>query len=77
MPTQFNPMDAATPAALSSGAIRAERYRERRKNGTRCVRIRMSEAAIRFLVERGFLAGGRCQDKDIEAAIYGMLNATA
>jgi hypothetical protein len=70
-------MDASTPAILSPGAIRARRYRARQKRGIRCTRVRMSETAIRFLVEAGFLASGSWQDADIEAAIYGLLNAAS
>jgi hypothetical protein len=39
------------------------------------VRINMSETAIRFLVESGFLPAGHNQDADIERAIYALFNA--
>jgi hypothetical protein len=67
-------MDAAA-VTLSPGALRARRYRNRKKEGVRCVCIRMSEPAIKALVEGGFLAAGPCQDADVERAIYGLLNA--
>jgi hypothetical protein len=50
------------------------RYRARRKDGVRCVRIRMSDQALQALVEGGFLAAGRHHDADVERAIYGLLN---
>jgi hypothetical protein len=64
-----------TAAARTPAALRQRRYRARRKDGVRCVRIRVSEPAINALVEGGFLAAGPCQDADIERAIYGLLNA--
>jgi hypothetical protein len=67
-------MGAAT-TTLSPGAIRARRYRERKKDSIRCVQIRISPPAIKALVEGGFLAAGPCQDADIERAIYALLNA--
>ena len=39
------------------------------------MRVRMSEAAMRFLVEGGFLAAGQDQEADIERAIYALFNA--
>jgi hypothetical protein len=65
----------STPATLSPGAIRARRYRARQKRGIRCARVRMSETAIRFLVESGFLPAGEYEDADIERAIYALFNA--
>ena len=47
----------------------------RQKRGMRCARVRMSEGAIRFLVESGFLPAGQYQDADIEQAIYALFNA--
>jgi hypothetical protein len=35
----------------------------------------MSETAIRFLVESGFLPAGQYQDADIERAIYALFKA--
>jgi hypothetical protein len=67
-------MDASTLVALSPGAIRARRYRDRQKRGIFCVRVRMSETAIRFLVESGFLPAGQREDADIERAIYVLFN---
>jgi hypothetical protein len=63
------------PTTPSPGAIRQRRLRDRRKDGVRCVTVRMSEPAIKALVEGGFLAAGPCQDADIEKALYAMLNA--
>jgi hypothetical protein len=68
-------MEPSTSATLSPGAIRARRYRARQKRGIRCARVKMSETAIRFLVERGFLPAGQYQDADIERAIYALFNA--
>jgi hypothetical protein len=50
MPT---PETAEVPTAA---AIRARRYRSRKRNGVRCILIRVSEPAIAALVEGGFLA---------------------
>ena len=68
-------MNTSTSAALSPGAIRARRYRARQKRGIRCARVRMSEGAIRFLVESGFRPAGRYQDAEIERAIYALFKA--
>jgi hypothetical protein len=68
-------MDASTPATISPDAIRAKRYRDRRKDGIRCVRIRVSEAALKALVDGGWLPAGPNSDGDIERAFYGLLNA--
>jgi hypothetical protein len=64
-----------TPSPVSTGAARARRYRQRRKNGVRCVRIRLSEQAIAALVEDGFLPRDKRDNDAIERAFYGLLNA--
>ena len=63
------------PASVSTGAARTRRYRERRKRGVRCARIRLSQQAIAALVEDGFLPRDKCDDEAIERALYGLLNA--
>ncbi len=57
--------------------MRTRRYRKRKKEGIRCARIRMGEAAIRFLVEGSFLAANSRPnvDMDIERAPYALFNA--
>jgi 3'-phosphoadenosine 5'-phosphosulfate sulfotransferase (PAPS reductase)/FAD synthetase len=66
---------ASAPASPSTGAARAKRYRERKKDGTWCVRIRMTEPAAKALAEMGFMSQGQLKDADVERAIYGLLNA--
>jgi hypothetical protein len=52
-------MDAAT---LSAGVLRTRRYRARRRNGVRCLRVRVSESAIQALIEEGFLRRDETSD---------------
>jgi hypothetical protein len=56
-------------------AIRMRRYRERRKQGVRCVQIKLTDHAIRAMVENGFLEPGRLGQRDIELGFYALLNA--
>ena len=60
---------------VSTVADRARRYRQRRKNGVRCVRIRLSEQVIAALVEDGFLPQDMRDHAAIERAFYALLNA--
>jgi hypothetical protein len=58
-----------TPTSpVCTGAARARRYRQRRKNGVRCVRIRLSEQTIAAFVEDGFLRSDTHEQADIERA---------
>lgn len=59
----------------ANGAIRARRYRERLKNGVRCVQVRFSKQAIAAMVEGGFLDPDKLAPADIERAFYALLNA--
>jgi hypothetical protein len=69
-------IDTAAAPTPSLGAIRARRYRDRRKDGIRCARIRFSQQALATLVEGGFLPAAESQDNAaIERAVYGLLNA--
>jgi hypothetical protein len=68
-------MDASTSATLSPDAIRAKRYRDRRKEGIRCIRIRISPQAVKALTDLGWLSACRDTDADIERAFYALLNA--
>jgi hypothetical protein len=69
-------MTETTTPPVSAAAMRSRRYRQRRKNGVRCVRIRLSEKAIAALVEDGFLPQDQRDDEAaIECAFYGLLNA--
>ena len=60
---------------VSAATARARRYRQRRKNGVRCVRIRLSEQVIAALVEDGFLPQDSRDNDAIERAFYALLNA--
>jgi hypothetical protein len=55
--------------------MRSRRYRQRRKKGVRCARIRLSEQAIAALVEDGFLPRDKRDNDAIERAFYAVLNA--
>jgi hypothetical protein len=68
-------MTETASLGISAAAVRARRYRRRRKSGVRCVRIRLSEEVIAALVEDGFLAQDRRDNDAIERAFYELLNA--
>jgi hypothetical protein len=60
-----------TPAERSSAA-RMTRHRERRRQGTRCVTVNVSQSELDALVVRGYLAE---DDRDNGAAIKNAIEA--
>ncbi len=52
--------DRPTPRLASTLRVRA--YRERRRLGVRCVRIRVDKNSIEALVKRGYLPEARARD---------------
>ena len=64
---------STTPASRSSAA-RMTRHRERRRQGTRCVTVDVSQSELDALVVRGYLSEGERDDgvalkKAIEAVL--------
>jgi hypothetical protein len=45
-----------TPAETRSSAARTRRFRERRRQGTRCVTVDVNQGEIDVLIVRGYLA---------------------
>ena len=65
------------PAARLTAAERMRAHRERRRNGLRCITIRLRETEINELVRRGLLLGGARQDESaIRKALHSHLDAT-
>ena len=56
---------STTPASRSSAA-RMTRHRERRRQGTRCVTVDVSQSELDALVVRGYLSG---EERDSGAAL--------
>ena len=66
---------STTPTALGSSASRMKRHRERRRRGTRCVTVDVSQSERDALVVRGYLSEGeRDSGKAIKKAIEGVLS---
>jgi hypothetical protein len=64
--------------ASRSSALRTERYRARRRQGTRCVTVDVNESEIAALVVKGYLAeGGRRDATAIKAAVEMVLSDMA
>ena len=65
-----NPPTAAS-ATRSAAAERMRRYRERRRDGLRCLIVELRETEICALVRNGFLkADARNDLRSIEMALY-------
>jgi hypothetical protein len=68
-----NPPTAA-PATRSAAAERMRRYRERWRNGLRCVTLDIRDGEIDALARRGFLKSDARNDlRSIEMALYEFL----
>jgi hypothetical protein len=71
-----NPPTVA-PAAGSAAAERMRRYRERRRDGLRCVTIEVHDGEIDALARNGFLKTDTRNDpRAIEMALYEFLERT-
>jgi hypothetical protein len=57
---------STTPTALGSSASRMKRHRERRRQGTRCVTVNVSQGELDALPVRGYLSE---EERDDGAAI--------
>jgi hypothetical protein len=57
---------STTPTALGSSASRMKRHRERRRQGTRCVTVNVSQGELDALLVRGYLSE---EERDDGAAI--------
>jgi hypothetical protein len=67
---------AVTPTR-STAAERMRRYRERRRDGLRCVTVELRETEIDVLIRRGMLkADARNDPYAIEMALYEFLEHT-
>jgi hypothetical protein len=50
-----------------SAAKRMREYRERRRDGWRCVRVTIHEGNIKALIEKRYLEPGSCHDRNAVA----------
>ena len=67
----------AQPAVRSSVAERMRRYRQRRRDGLRCLRIELRETEIFALVRMGLLQPENCNSNEaILTALYAFLDDT-
>jgi hypothetical protein len=67
----------AQPAFRSSVAERMRRYRQRRRDGLRCLLIELRETEIFALVRMGLLESEKCNSNDaILTALYAFLDET-
>ena len=57
---------STTPTTLGSSASRMKRHRERRRQGTRCVTVNVSQGELDVLLVRGYLSE---EERDNGAAI--------
>jgi hypothetical protein len=58
---------------MTAVAVRARRYRQRRKNGVRCLVVEISRVEIQALVKAVQTHGA---DADVKRAIHALLNAS-
>ena len=66
------------PTATRSSASRTKRHRERRRQGTRCVTVDVSQGELDALVVRGYLAEEtRGEHAAIKAAIESVISDMA
>jgi hypothetical protein len=69
---------STTPADYRSSAARTRRHRERRRQGTRCVTVDVSQGELDALVVRGYLAEEtRGEHAAIKAAIESVISDMA
>jgi hypothetical protein len=65
----------ADGAPTSAGAVRMARYRDRRRNGLRCITIELRETEIDALIRRGGLApDSRADMAAVRKALYSWLD---
>jgi hypothetical protein len=64
-----------TEPAITSAAARARRYRARKREGIRCLRVRLRQVVITNLIADGFLPPDWRSDRDVEHALYALYNA--
>ena len=63
------------PVAPSAAAERMRRYRQRRRDGLRCLMIELRETEIDALISNGLLAADNRQDYDsVQSAFYAFLD---
>src|SRR5215469_10804053 len=63
--------------AKAAGALRARRYRQRRKDGERCIRFRVTQKALDQFVWLGLLKpDARDDPSSIECAFYELANVS-
>jgi hypothetical protein len=65
------------PTALSSGAERMRRHRQRRHDGLRCLQIQLRETEIDELIRKGMLKSETRNDRNaIIRALYAFFDAS-
>jgi hypothetical protein len=63
------------PAAPSAAAKRMRRYRQRRRDGLRCLMIELRETEIDTLIRNGLLAAESRHDyESVQSALYAFLD---
>jgi hypothetical protein len=68
-------MNSEAQKKPASTAKRMRDYRERRREGWRCVRLTIHEANVKALVEKGYLEPQSCEDREaVEIAIDNFIN---
>jgi hypothetical protein len=66
-----------TTTVPSGAAARMRRFRERRRDGMRCLRVELRKSEIEVLVRRGYLKNEtRNNDRAVIEALYAHLETT-
>ena len=68
-------LSSAEPATRTAAAERMRRYRQRRRDGFRCLMIELRETEIDALITNGLLAAKNREDYDsLQSAFYAFLD---
>jgi hypothetical protein len=71
----LSPLSSAEPATRTAAAERMRRYRQRRRDGFRCLMIELRETEIDALITNGLLAAKNREDYDsLQSAFYAFLD---
>jgi hypothetical protein len=71
------PDTVTAPSPPSASALRMRRFRERRRDGLRCMTIELRETEITALIRKGLLKEDVRSDlRAVKTAFYGFLDRT-
>ena len=71
----LSPLSSAEPATRTAAAERMRRYRQRRRDGFRCLMIELRETEIDALITNGLLTAKNREDYDsLQSAFYAFLD---